>query len=96
MEWNAAWTVIAGLAGGLLLSELFGAQQQAPAAPQPILPPAAQDPSATPDYNKLLAANSKGAGRSGPSAGPSSTFKTGPGGIDPAALSLGTNTLLGA
>lgn len=95
--------LLGGLAGGVLLSSLFGqGQQQQPQAPAPTLQPqqpapAAQAPTATatPDYNSLLKANTK-ASRSGPSAGPSSTFKSGAGGIDPSQLSLGTNTLLGA
>ena len=46
------------------------------------------------DQYALLKANTKAA-RSGPSAGPSSTFKSGAGGVDPNQLALGTNTLLG-
>ncbi|MEQ1771228.1 MAG: hypothetical protein ABL879_15460 [Devosia sp.] len=95
--------LLGGLAGGVLLSSLFGqGGQQQPQAPAPTLQPqqaapAAQAPNATatPDYNSLVKANTK-ASRSGPSAGPSSTFKSGAGGIDPSQLSLGTNTLLGA
>lgn len=100
MDWGKlAMVLMGGLAGGLLLQNMMGQQgqqPQAPAAMAPPAPPAATDPMAqTPDYNKLLTANNKAA-RSGPSAGPSSTFKTGAGGVDPNALALGTNTLLGA
>lgn len=102
MESGFLMALLGGLAGGVLLSSLFGQGGQQPQAPAPTLQPqqaapAAQAPNATatPDYNLLLNANRK-VSRSGPSAGPSSTFKSGAGGVDPSQLSLGTNTLLGA
>lgn len=98
MDWGKlALVLMGGLAGGLMLQNMMGQQGPAPQAPPAMAPPpAATDPMAqTPDYNKLLTANGKAA-RSGPSAGPSSTFKTGAQGVDPNALALGTNTLLGA
>ena len=95
------WAVLlAGLAGGFLLSKFMQPPQQQGAAPAPSAPlapppgPAAPDTAQTPDYNALLRANTKGS-RSGPSAGPASTFRTGASGIDPSQLALGTNTLLG-
>lgn len=97
MDWGKlALVLMGGLAGGLMLSNMMGQQGQQPQAPAMTAPPPmANDPTAqTPDYNALLKANTKAA-RSGPSAGPSSTFKSGAGGVDPNQLALGTNTLLG-
>lgn len=98
MNWNVIMALIGGLAGGLMLSGMGQQKGQQPQAPQALeLPPTQmqQDPAQTPDYNALLKAN-QGAARSGPSAGMSSTFKSGPKGVDPNSLALGTNMLLGS
>ena len=94
------YTVLAGLAGGLLLNALAPSPQQ-PRQQQVLAPPAApgQAPQAgarAPDYEASLAANRRRETGGGPTATPSSTFLTGPGGVDPSKLVLGRNTLLGA
>lgn len=93
MNWGL---LLAGLAGGLVLTQLLQPQGQMPQPQQPqqFTPPPAAQPNgpATPDYGALVRANGKAAARSGPS----STFRSGAKGVDPSKLNLGTNSLLGA
>lgn len=51
--------------------------------------------SKTPDMAAINAQNTAVASAGGSKAGNSSTFLTGPGGVDPGTLNLGKNTLLG-
>lgn len=96
------WPLLAGLAGGVLLStfakppkmpepQMLGTPEQMPA--QPATP--ASQAEQKPDYTRALAKNKANEAK-GPSAGPSSTFLTGPMGVDPSQLNLGRNMLLGA
>ena len=64
-----------------------------PAAPAPVIEPPKQAEKA-PDASALRDQN-KAKMTGGMSAGPASTLLTGPSGVDPTALALGKNTLLG-
>lgn len=91
------WGLLAGLAGGVLLSALMPSPK-APKQPtllaQPATAPQGQAARA-PDYNAMQSRNQQRES-AGPMAGPSSTFLTGPAGVDPTKLKLGRTTLLGA
>jgi len=94
------WTLLAGLAGGALLTALMPGQK-APKQSSLLTPPMAQaaqpagQASRTPDYNAMKNRNQQQES-AGPMAGLSSTFLTGPSGVDPSKLKLGRATLLGA
>jgi hypothetical protein len=68
-------------------SAATAAAKQAPEAP----PAKVQ----APERPKVVQNNATAAGRGGAMAGNSSTFLTGPSGVDPSTLNLGRNTLLG-
>lgn len=88
------WEVIAGAAASALFNKAVAPKQpeaQA-AAPAPAPLPEPPKPQAPKSPNMFAAANAASAA----SSGPSSTQLTPAGGIDPALLTLGRNTLLGA
>ena len=96
------WPLLAGLAGGYVLTQIMkppkmpeqqmlGMPEQNPAQPATPATQAEQKP----DYNRALGKNKANEAK-GPSAGPASTFLTGPMGVDPSQLNLGRNMLLGA
>jgi hypothetical protein len=82
---------IGGALGGMFLSSAMSPSMDMPKPPAPAKPPQAAK---TPEVATMRRQNAVGAA-AGPSAGPSSTFLTGPTGINPALLSLGKSTLLG-
>jgi hypothetical protein len=72
-----------------------GGGGKAPSAPPPPPPPEPpKQPEKAPDVEVARAKN-KNAMAGGMSAGPNTTMLTGPDGVDPNALALGKNTLLG-
>ena len=95
---NDLWGLLAGLAGGVIVSALMPSpkapKQQTLLAQQPAATPQGQAARA-PDYNAMQSRNQQRES-AGPMAGPSSTFLTGPAGVDPTKLKLGRTTLLGA
>ena len=68
------------------------AEAQAAAVPKPEPPP---QPVKQPKREAAVASNAAAAAPGGALAGNSSTFLTGPSGIDPSTLNLGRNSLLG-
>lgn len=86
---SAGTAAALSVAGGLGSAAIArgGSKPKMPAIPEPIKPP---QPTQTPNRVPMLASNIASGGM-----GNSSTFLTGAGGIDPAGLSLGRNTLLG-
>ena len=89
---GTAGAVGATLAGGALLGKAVSSKPKMPALPAPEKPPQATK---APDRQAVVAGNAAAAGPGGALAGNSSTFLTGPAGIDPSTLNLGKNTLLG-
>ena len=83
--------IVASIAGAAVTA----AMSKTPDMPQ--VAPAEKPPQAAkaPDVNTVKKANANAAAM-GPSAGPSSTWLTGPSGVDSASLNLGKSTLLGA
>lgn len=84
-----------GVGAGLIGGALLGGMTQSPKipdAPKPTAPPQA---SQSPDAGAALA-NMRGTGQAGGAAGATQTMLTGPGGVNPDALTLGKSTLLGA
>jgi hypothetical protein len=79
---------LAGMIGGRLL----GGQQQAPQIQAPTAPPTQE--AKTPDAGAVRA-NNAGTMQAGGSPGVAQTMLTGASGVDPKALKLGKNTLLG-
>jgi hypothetical protein len=82
-----------GLLGGMAVAKSMTPDmpQQSPTAPASPPKPSPQS-AKQPQVPALRAANAM---QTGVNAAPSSTFLTGPGGIDPKTLQLGRNTLLG-
>lgn len=88
---ETALLIGAGLAGGMAISGMMPKPPKID-IPKPEKPPQA---SKTPDRSGVVQANAGAALPGGSLAGNSGTFLTGPSGIDPSALNLGKNTLLG-
>lgn len=87
------------LAGGAMLAataaSAYMASKQQPKAPDaPAVTPPPQ-PSKVPDRQQLATTQAAMAGMGGSMSGNSSTFLTGPNGIDSTKLNLGRNVLLG-
>jgi hypothetical protein len=80
--------------GGLMASKMLAPAMAKPTVTAPEPPPKPAQSTKAPDRVAITAAN-RDAAASGPMAGNSSTFLTGPSGIDPSTLNLGKNVLLG-
>jgi hypothetical protein len=85
-------TGVGALGAGALAGQVLKPSVPAP-APQTVTKPPA--PVKKPERPAAVQANAAAAGPGGAMSGNSSTFLTGPSGIDPSALNLGMNTLLG-
>lgn len=88
---------VAAVVGGALAAKAAAPKAPAAAAAPttPTAPPVTTAQGAKqPDVKAMRTANN-GAGAAGMNAGPSSTFLTGPTGVDPNTLTIGKNTLLG-
>jgi hypothetical protein len=86
--------LLAGLAGGAALSTVMAPKMPTPQIPDAVKPPASQATKA-PERAASVTANAAAASPGGALGGNSSTFLTGPSGIDPSMLNLGKNKLLG-
>lgn len=80
-----------GLAGGLLLGALLGSRQARANMPAQVAPSPAPQPAHAPDAQQILADMQAPAG----TAGVSSTFLTGPQGVDPKTVKTVKQSLYG-
>lgn len=87
-----AWGFVAAAVVGAVATSILAPKQQALPAPQ--APPPLPQESKTPDIQGV-SDGLKGQGQAGGAPGIAQTMLTGPGGVDPATLTLNKNTLIG-